>query len=685
MAKIITNIVVAIFFISQLFTSVNTQALVISEGKRNKVQTQGGIGATPIDVPLADISPDFLKPLRADLPADKTKDRLNMVFVYSTEIPDEEIINYTNFISTTIDKTQVPSSTSDRGFLQTEPIRSNRNKINLWNYTQKIDPGKFFDYTGQVASHYNLLEMSYVVPIFVRPEKLLPNPLDQYEGRSNASLPKLQYATGYTIQSYYPGKINDLFMLGKSDSTFSKDMKSILTHELGHAMFNLADEYSERNNAEPLIAYPNCALDTATARAWWGDLEGQTDPYIREVKETSFPRSDFAGSRLNYPGGPTYDEYIQDDLNFYKIGYYGGGCFADFGVDKGQTKPLPFSLMSDPYNIPFFGLVNSREINKVFALFSGTSQIIPKSLPLGVPVTNFQYFEFDRFENADCKVILVSENTKKIHCDFVTKPGKKLSKSPQFEIRVEENTDYDSNLEPPVFSSSNCNIEDNTVKCLDMDVSSANFDKKIKLVWKFSGQTTTTNKLTTTIENSNNLDIKLKDFNVIDKVKPTVKITDPYACGGSITGNVADNLGVGNIKSTTVKLTKSGDNTPKYTFSPIIDTLGNYSIDVQQADRNNTSTFVEAGEYTVSYFATDKSDNISNTGTYIANIKSKDACVVKQVIDTKPVVTTKPVLIRTGGSDNVLKIIITLVVSMIFFITSAYDKSDKQGKKLDKS
>lgn len=101
----------------------------ISNTKGNKVIKQGGSLMPPEF--FSNISLDFLKLLRPDLLADKTKDRLNLLFIYSSEIPDSELNDYTIFISTTIDKTQVPNDVPNRSFLQTESILSNRNKINL--------------------------------------------------------------------------------------------------------------------------------------------------------------------------------------------------------------------------------------------------------------------------------------------------------------------------------------------------------------------------------------------------------------------------------------------------------------------------------------------------------------------------------------------------------------------------
>lgn len=55
---------------------------------------------------------------------------------------------------------------------------------------------------------------------------------------------------------------------------FSRCPGRLLAHELGHALFKLADEYTEKGRPDRPV-YPNCAPDRATALQWWGDLLDQ--------------------------------------------------------------------------------------------------------------------------------------------------------------------------------------------------------------------------------------------------------------------------------------------------------------------------------------------------------------------------------------------------------------------------
>jgi hypothetical protein len=682
LANYIAGIVFILSIVGVLFSSVTTSALVIPKNENNRVLLQGGGAilppmdpALPPNTQLPDVNPDFLKPLRPDLPADKALDRLNLLFVYSDEIPDAQLIDYTNFISSTIDKTQVPSSSMERGFLLTEPIRSNRNKINLWNYSQKINIAKYSNFLSQIASYNNLLGIKYIVPIFIRPELITLDPLNTSDGRSNADLPILDYSVDHKILKYYPGKVNELFMRGKEGPNFDKSLALTLTHELGHAIFNLLDEYGESGRTLPLTSFPNCAPDITTARAWWGDLEGQTDPYIKEIFEIQNPRAVFESSIAYNPLTYTYENYVQEYLNIYKVGYYTGGCFAEYTANETQTRPLTASLMSNYYYNPFFGLVNSREITKVFNLFSGTSQVTSKPLPFGINVNNFQYSSESIFEKANCKVALLENAKKTLHCEFKTKVSRSISESPEFALKiVDYSLDYIG--DKVALSQSNCKVQNNTVNCSDLDVSNLDFLKKTNLMWKFENSSNYlyTQNMSLDVDTNSQYN-KLASFPIVDKAKPTIKITDPYTCGGKITGNVSDNLGVGNVKSVTVTLIKSGESTPRYTFNPSIDASGNYSIAVQQTNKNDTSTYVEPGDYTVTYFATDIGDNVSLPGTYNASIKSKEVCDAKPPT-TNSLATISPVLIRSGGVQ-----LTGAVLLMLFLASIAITKTIINRKK----
>ncbi len=58
-------------------------------------------------------------------------------------------------------------------------------------------------------------------------------------------------------------------------------LASIVAHELGHALFDLRDEYTEFGRSVQ-FGYPNCAFGDGQANAWWGTQVGQLDPFALE-------------------------------------------------------------------------------------------------------------------------------------------------------------------------------------------------------------------------------------------------------------------------------------------------------------------------------------------------------------------------------------------------------------------
>lgn len=129
-------------------------------------------------------------------------------------------------------------------------------------------------------------------------------------------------------------------------------------HELGHAMFGLADEYVGRQTGgdgeyrNPF--WPSCA-DTATlAATWWssniGQYDDQLDYRARQMREAGFGMSAAALERMR-------------DTN--RTAYVDGGCF---GVD-GSVRSAEDSLMG--FNFPAFGVTNRQWGEYVLGLWTG--------------------------------------------------------------------------------------------------------------------------------------------------------------------------------------------------------------------------------------------------------------------------------------------------------------------------
>ncbi len=141
------------------------------------------------------------------------------------------------------------------------------------------------------------------------------------------------------------------------DSAYPADGLLHVPHELGHAMFNLPDEYVGQqlgfDGREDLSSWPSCAESDEEAEAWWGDLAGSVDPmvdlWITQMDEAGFPVFD--------PG--TLEANVA-------VSNVDGGCY---GV-AGSIRATFDSLMNQ--NIPVLGSVNRRWAEEILDLWEGT-------------------------------------------------------------------------------------------------------------------------------------------------------------------------------------------------------------------------------------------------------------------------------------------------------------------------
>jgi hypothetical protein len=129
-----------------------------------------------------------------------------------------------------------------------------------------------------------------------------------------------------------------------------------LAHEVGHAMFNLADEYVGQqlgfDGRPDLSTWPSCAEDRAEAEAWWGDLVGEVDPMV----EFWMDEMDDAGFSM----GTDAREFFAEQVT---VGFVDGGCY---GV-PGSIRATEDSLMNN--SIPVMGAVNRRWAESILELW----------------------------------------------------------------------------------------------------------------------------------------------------------------------------------------------------------------------------------------------------------------------------------------------------------------------------
>lgn len=238
---------------------------------------------------------------------------------------------------------------AELGLFGIEPFRSTKTRFNLWVTDRQ--PSGPADWIDPAADPFTLPDHTTIV-LALDPE---------------AEIPDVRSIAGQNYL-FRPGTENPGQLQRRSDDPFANIMIAVnsqspataaldLPHELGHALFGLADEYVGRRNPdeEPRSDFwPSCAASKATAESWWGDLIGQHDPMIDiwydEMTAVGF------GDRI--ANRSYYQQLVTTD-------YIETGCF---GV-PGSIRSAQDTLMG--FNTPAYGLTNRRRAEHIINLWSG--------------------------------------------------------------------------------------------------------------------------------------------------------------------------------------------------------------------------------------------------------------------------------------------------------------------------
>lgn len=229
-----------------------------------------------------------------------------------------------------------------------EPLRSSKKLFNFWYIEDDIRDVRALFHNAH--------------PEFARQDELAGFDLDHvsiisidYEtdgryGRSEANW------TSFLLSEDVP-RVNDVEFAGIYlwvDGFWPYGAADTLTHELGHALFDLRDEYSE-NTRDVQFGYPNCAEGLEQAFEWWGDDVGSVDPFVHTYIETQ--------QRFGLWVPPDLVEKIT-------IGFELGGCY---GGGEEVVRPSSDSIMNS--ETPVFGTVNRRRVEDLLDLFDGRAPL----------------------------------------------------------------------------------------------------------------------------------------------------------------------------------------------------------------------------------------------------------------------------------------------------------------------
>lgn len=232
------------------------------------------------------------------------------------------------------------------GLFSIEPWLSSRDRFNVW-YTNVVPsfPAEWLN-----TPDHPFRNVPNVSVITLARDAHISNPdLTSVSGTNNVFV-----GPGAPVRPSSGNPFANSLAVIKSDDVASG--LSDVPHELGHALFNLADEYVGQrfgyDGRTNLSSWPTCAKDFAEAGAWWGDLIGQVDPMVGTW-----------ASKMALAGFTIDEEYYEDQV---KVANVAGGCYA---VDTSARATLD-SLMNN--NIPVLGSVNRRWSQQILDLWTGT-------------------------------------------------------------------------------------------------------------------------------------------------------------------------------------------------------------------------------------------------------------------------------------------------------------------------
>jgi hypothetical protein len=303
---------------------------------------------------------------------DKTFESIEQCKSYLSKIIswDGKIRKIGNTGQETTDNNSVVSL--DYGLFAIEPYKSNKNKFNVFiidNLTESFEKRPIVDAIKDSGIN---TKTSQIIK------------LHKANGRSYTSFPsynknKNPLKTDIDLQqdifSQKSGVV-ELFI-----GNYGLTEGNVLAHELGHALFGLADEYTEPGSAfgDTRLGFPNCEATQTQAETDWTTLtklsktklQGSVDPsYYDMINELK---------KYSYNGISLYDKLAYQSTQYNESSYktslnVKGGCIGP--INSNVWKPTEISTMNASGLV--FGVVNKARINQVLNLFDGQTKTCPK-------------------------------------------------------------------------------------------------------------------------------------------------------------------------------------------------------------------------------------------------------------------------------------------------------------------
>jgi hypothetical protein len=312
---------------------------------------------------LLDIFPNHNKP---------KPDRINLIFVINST--DK---NYREYIKSILpdllgwngiklSKDYGENLTLNMGLFATDPIRNYKDKFNIYllDNIYKIN---------QINDRSFGLNKEVRIKIYKSAEG------DNENGGSSER-------KNISIESKV--RFDDHISLGINSDEFIKTTQSwsnVLTHELGHNIFNLADEYKKtiklsasvtngqdtkadvRLSTELIKKTYNCANDLQEAQSKWGQYIGQVDPEFYYLK-SQYEKINSKAFKF---------EALEERYRIKSTPHYCNSEISDYRDESSEPnfKPSETSLM-EYTGLPIWGSYNRLQVERILQAIPGTGNPI---------------------------------------------------------------------------------------------------------------------------------------------------------------------------------------------------------------------------------------------------------------------------------------------------------------------
>ena len=319
---------------------------------------------------------------------DKKSDRINLVFACDKTFTST--VDCNNNIQKILSWDGIPypvNANGDRtngndvvnvayGLFATEPFKSNKNKFNVFSLDNLIvEYGKVNVFNDLSNSGINL---KHTQVIYLHSANGLSN-LRNLPLFREIKKPVKSDINILNEKGLFDFGILDLYL--GNNTRLVNQFGKVLTHELGHALFALKDEYYDNSKIRS-IGFPNCQPSRVDAVKDWTALTGFSESLLNKRVDKAY--DDWVAELKKYKNNniPLIDylKKLPNSSTLYERNSYEtsfditGGCV---GPENGKNvwKPTKESIMN--LNSPVFGTVNLARALQVINLFKGGNVVQP--------------------------------------------------------------------------------------------------------------------------------------------------------------------------------------------------------------------------------------------------------------------------------------------------------------------